>query len=95
MEQEFRSKKIIRRVEQEGKQGRRTRREKARRRPYSHHNAERKGEKQVQEELEEKISKIPAHCRREHQNGILYTTVTSRPAGPRPGDTLILCRHDY
>jgi hypothetical protein len=38
---------------------------------YSHHNAERKGEKQVQEELEEKITKIPAHCRKEHQNGIL------------------------
>lgn len=39
---------------------------------YSHHNAERKGEKQVQEELEEeKITKILAHCRKEHQNGRL------------------------
>jgi hypothetical protein len=38
---------------------------------YSHHNAERKGEKQVQQELEEKIAKIPAHCRKAHRNGIL------------------------
>ncbi len=73
MEQEFRSKKFIRRVEQEGKQ---VQEELEGKIPghdqHAHNNAlERKGEKQVQEELEEeKITKILlAHCLKEHQNG--------------------------
>jgi hypothetical protein len=45
---------------------------------YSHHTAERKGEEQVQEELEEeKITKILAHCRKEHQKSYKL-----QPRGP-------------